>query len=60
MKKCVNCKTIVKENDKYCRNCGCILKSNFKRVIINILITIITLGLLFMIALFVASYIMNN
>ncbi len=60
MKKCINCKNNVKDEDKYCRNCGCKINSSFKYALTNLLIIIIALGVLFMIALFVASYIIEN
>ena len=56
MKKCINCKWDVRDTDIYCRNCGCRLQSNKSYVITNILIILIIVGLVGMIALFVASY----
>ena len=56
MKKCLNCKSDNRDTDKYCRNCGCIMYSNSHCVIINVLTVMSFIGLIFVIALFVASY----
>lgn len=56
MKKCLNCGSNVRENDKYCRTCGCLLQSNVSYIFINIMIIIVILSILFLIALFIASY----
>ncbi len=56
MKKCLNCKSDNRDTDKYCRNCGCIIYSNSHYVIINVLTVVSFIGLIFVIALFVASY----
>ncbi len=59
MRKCINCKCNVRDNDIYCRNCGCYLQSNKSNVLINVITVFIVLGIIFMIVLFVASYILN-
>jgi len=59
MKKCYNCKGINRDDDKYCRNCGYLLQSNIHYILVNIGTVIAFLGLLFVIALFVASYIVD-
>ena len=56
MKKCLNCKSDNRDTDKYCRNCGYIMYSNSHCVIINVLTVMSFIGLIFVIALFVASY----
>ena len=56
MKKCYNCKGINRDTDKFCRNCGYILKSNTYYILINVGIVLSFLGLILVIALFIASY----
>ena len=56
MKSCLNCNSNVRETDTYCRNCGCLIHSNKNYVLTNVFIVLIILGIIFMIALFVASY----
>ena len=56
MKKCINCNSNIRETDIYCRNCGCLLQSNKSYIIINVMIVFIILGIIGMIALFIASY----
>lgn len=60
MKKCLNCKWNVRDTDNYCRNCGCSLQSNKNYIITNVIITFIVLGMFFMVALFIASYIVSK
>ncbi len=60
MKKCLNCKSNVRDTDKYCRNCGSYLQSNGKYVLVNVLITVVSIGLLLMIAMFAVSYLINR
>lgn len=57
MKKCLNCKWDVRDTDTYCRNCGWYLQSNKNYIITNVITVFIILGIFFMIALFIASYI---
>ena len=56
MKKCYNCKAINRNTDKYCRNCGYIMKSNIYYILINIGTIIAFIGIIFIIILFIASY----
>ena len=56
MKKCYNCKGINRETDTYCRNCGYIMKSNAYYILVNIGTVFAIIALLFVIALFIASY----
>ena len=60
MKKCLNCNSNVKETDTYCRKCGCLIESNKKYILINVIIGIIILSMIFMIALFIASYLVSK
>ena len=57
MKKCINCKNNVREKDIYCRTCGCLLQSNSNYIFINILMVLVSIGIVLLIALFIASYI---
>ena len=60
MKKCLNCNWDVRDTDTYCRNCGCPLQNNKKYIVTNAIIVFVILGLIFMIALFIASYIVTK
>lgn len=60
MKKCINCNWDVRETDTYCRNCGCPLQSNKSYIIINVIIVFIILGIIGMVALFIASYLVTK
>ena len=60
MKKCLNCKWDVRDTDTYCRNCGCPLQSNKNYIITNVIIMFIVLGMIGMIALFIASYLVSK
>ncbi len=59
MKICPNCKGAIREEDIYCRNCGLSIKSNGYYVFLNILIILASLALVFIVALFIASYLVN-
>ena len=59
MKSCYNCKGTNRNNDVYCRNCGYKMKSNGHYILINIGTIISFLALIFIILLFIASYIVN-
>ena len=59
MKKCYNCKGTNRDSDVYCRNCGYLMRSNGHYVLINIGTILALIALLFVIALFVASYIVD-
>lgn len=56
MRNCLNCKGINKDTDKYCRNCGVKLHNNIYYVLINITTFLIVLGIIIMILLFIASF----
>ena len=56
MKKCINCKSDNRDTDKYCRNCGCLILKNSHFVMYKVLTIILVIGIIFMIALFIASY----
>lgn len=56
MKICINCKNKVKDKDKYCPKCGCLIQSNINYIFINIMCFILIIGIILLIALFVASY----
>ena len=56
MKTCYNCKGTNRENDKYCRNCGLLLRSNIYYILINIGTIVAILILILIFILFVASY----
>lgn len=60
MKKCINCKWDIRDTDKYCRNCGCLLQSNNNYILINVIIIFIILIIIGMIALFIASYLISK
>ena len=56
MKKCLNCDKDVKDDDIYCRNCGCVIQSNKNYIILNIMIFILEIGIIGLIILFIASF----
>lgn len=56
MKKCINCESNIRETDIFCRNCGCKVHKNSYYILINFAIVIISIGLLLLLALFIASY----
>lgn len=56
MKICYNCKGINRDNDKFCRNCGILMKRSVYYVVINIFTVLAILVLIFVVILFVASY----
>ena len=60
MKKCLNCKWDVRETDIYCRNCGCPLQTNKSYVLTNVIMVFIVIGMIGMIALFIASYLVSK
>lgn len=59
MNKCYNCKGTNRNGDTYCRNCGYKLQSNGHYVLVNVGTILAFLGLLFVIALIIASYIVD-
>ena len=60
MKKCLNCKRDVRDTDTYCRNCGCSLQSNKNYIITNVIVAFIVIGMILMVALFIASYLVSK
>ena len=59
MKKCLNCNIDNRDTDSYCRSCGCPLQTNRNYTFINVLIIFVIIGIVFMAALFVSSYLVN-
>lgn len=57
MKECLNCKENNRIDDKYCRNCGYMLHKNSFYVFINIVNILLIIGIIFMVLLYIASYI---
>ena len=60
MKECINCKAKNRDTDIYCRNCGCHLQSNKNYIITNVITVFIVLGMFFMVALFIALYMVTK
>ena len=56
MKTCINCKEKIKDKDKYCRHCGCLIQSNANYIFINIVSFILIIGIILLILLVIASY----
>lgn len=56
MKKCLNCKMNNRDTDKYCRNCGVLIRSNIHYILINVLTIVFLIALIFIIVLFIVSY----
>ena len=59
MKKCLNCKSDIRDTDSYCRNCGCPTKEDKNYVITNVLIILVIIGIIGMVALFVSSFLVS-
>ncbi|MBR3162441.1 MAG: hypothetical protein IKF19_06910 [Bacilli bacterium] len=59
MKKCKNCSAIIRDNDRYCRNCGILIPSNFYELVCNIFIIFMILGIIFFAILFITSYVVE-
>ena len=55
MKMCFNCKAVNRENDKFCRNCGFLMRTNTYYILINIATSVAIIALIFVIVLFIAS-----
>lgn len=60
MKKCLNCQKEIKDNDKYCRNCGCLIEKNSHYILVNILTILVTVAIIILIILFIASYMLSR
>ena len=56
MKKCLNCRNNIRNDDKYCSKCGTLIQSNSNYILTNIMIFIVTIGIILLIMLFIASY----
>lgn len=52
---CFNCKAVNRENDKFCRNCGFLMRTNTYYILINIATSVAIIALIFVIVLFIAS-----
>ena len=59
MKICYNCKNDVRDSDIYCRTCGYLLKKNSHYVMVNVGIIFVVIGILGLIVLFIASYLVK-
>lgn len=57
MNKCIDCKENNRIDDKYCRNCGALLHKNSFYIFINIINGLLIVGLIFMLMLYIASYV---
>lgn len=60
MKVCYNCHSDVRDSDIYCRTCGSYLTKNSYHVLINIGIVLISIAIIGLIILFIASYLVNK
>lgn len=56
MKECLNCKKIVRDTDKYCRNCGIKILTKIETTIINVIKTSLIIVLIITIVMFILSY----
>ena len=56
MKTCSNCYKVIRNNDKYCRNCGMKILKPYQIVLINIIKVILTIMFIMMIITFIVSY----
>ena len=59
MKKCKNCGSVTRETDKYCRNCGIVILSDMNILINSIFTGLILIGIIFLIILLIASYLVE-
>ena len=60
MKECLNCHSMTRTTDKYCRNCGCYQKSAKDYIITSVLTIFMIIGIVFIIVLFFASYMVTK
>ena len=60
MKVCLNCHKQAQENDIYCRNCGCLIQKNAYYILINVFIVFLSIAIIAMIVLFIASYLVEK
>lgn len=56
MKECLNCKKVVRDSDKYCRNCGIRVLKPYQNTLINITKILLIIILIIMIVMFILSY----
>lgn len=56
MKECLNCKKVVRDGDKYCRNCGIRVLKPYQNTLINITKALLIIILIIMIVMFILSY----
>lgn len=56
MKRCNNCNAVIRDEDKYCRNCGIYISGEVYSIMYNIFSILIVAGIVFFILLFIASY----
>ena len=57
MKSCYNCENPVRDNDKFCRSCGCPIASSKHYLFLNVFIVFAALALLGLLILFGTSFI---
>ncbi len=60
MKECINCKKNVRDNDIYCRYCGCLQKGNGHYVLLDVMIIFIIICIIGLIILFISSYLVKS
>lgn len=56
MRECNNCRKVIRNGDKYCRNCGIRILKPYQSVLINIVKIVLIVTLVIMIAMFIVSY----
>ena len=56
MKECINCKKVVRDSDKYCRNCRIRVLKQYQNTLINITKILLIIILIIMIVMFILSY----
>lgn len=57
MKNCINCGAEIKNGDRYCRRCGNKIWVSGYYIFVNIVSVLLIVGIVFMLILFVLSYI---
>lgn len=56
MRECNNCKKIVRDSDRYCRNCGTRILKSYQQILINIVKVLLIIILVIMVLMFIISY----
>lgn len=56
MGECNNCRKVIRDGDKYCRNCGIRVLKPYQSVLINIIKVLLILIIVIMIVMFIVSY----